>query len=1423
MSQLTQYLPLALLVIGVLAILVLIYLVLLLLRTGSSAETSEAYDEPPPPPPDEADAEEANEAVEVARPELLRGLERSFRRARKQLDSNIAGPQPRYSLPWYLVMGGVGSHRPDLFRRSGLSLPFGPPDADAMALEGAAWWFFDGGVMLDVTGEWVLDRSGASSDEKGWRHLLDQFQKHRPKKPLDGIVLALKGGDLLAAARDGAEGLNRLEQQAAHVYRKLWQLQKQLELRFPIYILITDCQDIPGFHSVCLELPEALGDEIFGWSSPYTVDTAYRESWVGEAFGSLTRRLTHVQTEIFATRPEIADPDGVFLFPDAMGQLEEPLRVYLSQLFKPSAYHESILFRGLYFSGTDELPFHRREQSQRPRTYFVRQLLEQKIFPEAALCRPTAEALVGRNRRVRIAQIALIVLALFLGAGVWMTWQTRHHSRLIFDRELEEIAADLNSIRSGRFDAEQSRSHTIELSEGMAAIDTDHFATFFFPVSWFSRFDDRLKDALTVAFEEIIFESIHLEIGRRARELAQYDPYRREFGAPDRESETRGWDEETNPFETGLGGAPDSSAYTLARVCSEVVPLADLPEFRALDTYLEDLAGLEHTLDILHRLPTSNRQLRDLGEVIGYVFEISLDEDFYQNSQLYEVALRKAIGKNQGQSQKALRTRLLPPEFDQQARDQIKNLTSSVQRELFSRNALIRSLDDLASSLDRLAGGDYDFSTRQPFRQVVDAMLCTEDVLSHPQLDWIFRPRPDIGPELDALIETVRDSSILNPPPPPGDTSPDFPSQLREEFDNGWRLLRRALVESRSEVVGRHLENERDLDTGQRVPLRRLSGDASTLQLALQEFIGQSFMGADEVRHLRSIRPGDRLIWDTLLLERAVELEAPYERFRSRNLPYFPEELRTSLERVARNQMSQRILTLVARAQRFEPLPQRSSPLLVEPEVQAEIAGYQAASEYLHRLLGLFDRLNLRQDYNELAEILADQGVRLLRQVETMRQDERLYQPLGGGFDWWRGDRPPNLPAFQVQDPDELEVYLERQRNRIQHLAVDYSAPLITSLAKVGIENDAEHRTLYRGWEAILAELKAYESKSPGNSVSALEEMIRGQMAELGLADCGAIRASGGSAGTPRDFFLDRRNRMGQQLYDRCQKLAFDRAVACYDKSATLFNARLARRFPFTNELPGKFDNEVDPEDLRTFFAGFGAYADYFSEVPVALRNDQTEAVSTFVDQMRGVRDFFAPYLKAEGDPLPPPIFDFDVEFRTNRCSEVGGDQIIDWQLEVGGTTIGHRDAEHVGRWQLGVPVRLRLRWARDALRLPAVTAPKRGIWIRDDQVTFEYDHDWSLLGLMIGQRAEESDFKAECPGLPNTLELTVPTRPFDKPADTASGELDPLDVRETRVFVRLTPLEPESSDPLTLPELFPRRAPALPPGERAECPGESP
>ena len=149
------------------------------------------------------------------------------------------------------------------------------------------------------------------------------------------------------------------------------------------------------------------------------------------------------------------------------------------------------------------------------------------------------------------------------------------------------------------------------------------------------------------------------------------------------------------------------------------------------------------------------------------------------------------------------------------------------------------------------------------------------------------------------------------------------------------------------------------------------------------------------------------------------------------------------------------------------------------------------------------------------------------------------------------------------------------------------------------------------------------------------------------------------------------------------------------------FNQKLAGKFQFVSGT-GR-GAEADPAAIRDFFKLFDSYnksiAKYLERPPGKKCAAGARALQ-FLDGMAPVRTLFAPFLD---DPKAlVPVFDYEVEFRVNRRREEGGNQIIEWLLEVGDQKITATDAMRRGRWLYGDPVKLSLRWAKDANIIPA-------------------------------------------------------------------------------------------------------------------------
>lgn len=1371
------------------ALVVLVLLIVLLLRAGEKSTFSDSAAPPPEPEPAE---EPRAEGRRGAGPLAVRG---AFRRAMARLDRHAAGPEPRYRLPWFLLAGEEGSRPVEMLGRAGLALPFGPPRETGLPVgRRCDWWFLERGVVLDLGGSYFEAEDGGRSS--ALEPILRLLQRSRPRRPLDGVVLTVSAEELHRAGRAGSAGRSELEERAGRVCRALWRAQRRLGLTLPVYVVVTDCDVVPGFADFSRALPERRHREMLGWSSPYAVETAYRGEWIDEAFGALGQRLDQIQGEIFTDRSAPGagangvDPDRVFVFPHAFATLARPLRSYLEPIFRPSSYHESLILRGVYFSGA--LP-DGSAAGERGRVLFLRDVLESKAFPEAGLGGPLPATVVSRNRRLAVLQAAVVAGALVLAAGTWIA-----HSRLQRDKQFLEPVLDEMSqhVRQARIeqaspggpDDRDVERWTKHLFGAMAAIDFDRFGSPFLPSSWFSPVNRRLRSSIAEAYEEVVFEAMSLGFQNRAAELTE------DFGALDR----------VDPIGAGgtLGrggigslGAGTVSIYDdgsgaslpLYPVGSDageggagapLVEVTETPEFEALRDYVASLGELESMADVYNRLDQS-REIADLARVLDYLFGIELPAEFFDHDALYRQAQNRAT-----------HTPFDPDPFRDPAAAKAESLAAQLNRRLFADNELIATLEVATAGVRELAGASWpsrDESWR--VRAVTEELRRVEDLIAHPGTVWAFQPSFDLGPGFRQVLSQIEASEMLGP---------EVADRVERAAEAEWITYRRRLTGYSTELTGPLLA----LDRGQ----PQLAPDALLLQANLDRFLGQSFAAETEPTWLASeMPPGTDLDWNLDLLRRALGLYEPYQRFRENTLPLSPPEVRPALDAVARERLGANIVSLIAQAQSFEALPDGRSAASLERRLRRRVAAFEAAAEPLSQILTRLDELGLWQAREDLSDLVVQQGGRLLSQVDHLLGSRAPYTPRQGGFGWWDGATPAGLAAFDAESPDELASYLQLQRERLEGIARDYAEPLVTWLEQTGAANDPSVRSLVRRWDGILAALDDHAAKKPGNSVARLEEFIGQEMASLTLDGCFAAIPARATATTGSDYFLENRERLRSDLLARCRALAADRAVESYGELADLFNRRLAGRYPFAESPDAAYVAEAAPEDVRGFFRRFDTAAPLIREAGSAEGASGAglpRAALDFVDEMTRVRRFFAPYLDAE-TPVPAPLYDVAVDFRVNRSAEVGGSQIIEWTLEVGRERLTNRSETLRTRWGPGEPVRLTLRWAADSPREPVATSvPEVRSWsaVEGRTVTYEFRNRWSLLSAFDVLRARPRDVQAHASLDPGTLYLGVDTR------RVGSERVDP---EPAEVYVRLSVLPPDGTETLTVPR-FPARAPAL-------------
>lgn len=379
----------------------------------------------------------------------------------KKLKFNGGGrSQALYELPWYIIIGPPGSGKTTALVNSSLEFPlatqFGKGAVQGIGgTRNCDWWFTNDAVLIDTAGRYTTQDSHKVVDSTAWEGFLKLLKKNRPRRPINGAIIAISIHDLLFQTDD------ERAQHAKTIRMRLDELMEKLAIRFPIYLMFTKTDLVSGFTEYFEDLTKEEREQVWGITLPDAPGPAQSpdHEFLDGEFQKLLDRLYSRQLSRMHSERDVRRRGAIQSFPQQMENLKSVVVDFVRQAFVKNRYQFQPYLRGIYFtSGTqDGTPIDRmmtsvssnfgftRESANQShnqgKSFFLGNLFKQVMFPESEL--------VGSNRRYEIfikwlqrgayVSLALVTVGLLT---VWAGSVSRHNAFM------SDVASYLAEYRS---------------------------------------------------------------------------------------------------------------------------------------------------------------------------------------------------------------------------------------------------------------------------------------------------------------------------------------------------------------------------------------------------------------------------------------------------------------------------------------------------------------------------------------------------------------------------------------------------------------------------------------------------------------------------------------------------------------------------------------------------------------------------------------------------------------------------------------------------------------------------------------------------------------------------------------------------------------------------------------------------------------
>lgn len=1226
-------------------------------------------------------------------------LSKAFINSLHTLKNTIPSSDYRYAVPWYLVVGLSNSGKTTLLDNlSEFKLP-GNDYNNLPENSTCKWFMYTNAIAIEVSSSIFETSFSNKKINNNWQFLAKLLSYYRPRRPLDGIILTIPA-DILLKDED-YPGANKVI--AQNIFENLWWLQSKINTRLPVYTIITKTDSIKGMNELLQNLSLEEKNQIFGWSTPYSLDEAYSHTWIDTAFKSILTSIQNLILKIAANNTYNDAFESTLSFKKNFEKLKTKIQQFTNPIFSPHDRNEGLLFRGLFFTASESvsgLNFNVDDKSVKlsfssSALSFVRDLFTKKIFVEYNIAQPIFKTEIFNKGKSVIKHSIMYVIIVFLLFGFYFQYSKLQDNFAQLGDEIIDINSSVKKLKT--IDSSQKSLLDQELKNilnTISELDTSGIKSIFIPLSWFVDVTDEIKQSISNSFDNAVINSIYFELNLRANYI------RRKY---------------------------ESKSYDRFKINTNVL---NSEAFKELELYIQKVIALQNVEEKYNSLLEKDRS-EYINTITSFLFSKEFNiEKFLRTRRKQNLKLPKFSIE--------LYSEIIRENIKVLFSNFIKYCLSDTYEKIF--NNLEINIKNLLSELQDINNNIYAPDIKKLLKKVETIIK----FISSENNSWFSNNNFNPGNKFLELMEQLSTIKAIDS---------KFISSLQGFADENLILFKNRLLKYQTSLTGTFLKN-----TKIKVEMYP-SNNFIEFYKNLETLSKETFMLNIPNRDIINDIPNSKLlIWNEDIINNINDLITEFNNFKNTKIKSMKIENAQVYKEIAKRVLRNNIINMIAKAENFDDMNLSSNKDIKLGLIKNSIRNLSAIKTKLLSIIEFLDS-EFSTHKNMVFNLLKNYYGRILIETDTIFEKNQPYDIKFNSINTWDGVSNVSMLVFNAANESEIMDYLKIQNHSLKVFTKDIIEPILDLLDYKALRLPNEYQFTVSKWKELISYMNDYLEKKPGNSIVMLENFLTNYLSKVTLENFKQKDINSKFELITRDFFLYKRSRIASALKARINELSQEKYITIYNQIADLFNTKLAGTFPFV-KLSNYYTEDALIDDVENFIQQFNNFIT--PEMIEFLKKKQKSSPKiginealTFLNQISKLKDLLVTIIgSAKKVYNNKNKIILSAIFKANPREEIGGSQILDTKISVGNSYISYLESPNKTiEWYSGDEINCSFQWASNGYTIPYGKS-NYVLSVNGNNAKFTYKGKWALLRLLQDAGYTHESF----PGNGSLLKFLIPT-----------------------------------------------------------------